>query len=506
MPSTYSPSLRLELIGPGEQAGTWNTTTNTNLGTLLDSAIAGYTTVSVTSAAQAFTALDGAADQARNAVIELTTTTGAAFAVYAPPQEKTYIIFNNSAHTATIYNSTVLGNTTAAGNTPPTGTPLTIPAGEKRLVFSDGTDFYTLTLPTGTVTSVGGTGTVNGITLTGTVTSSGNLTLGGTLSNVSLTSQVTGTLPVANGGTGTVTPSLVNGSGIAVTGTWPNQTITATGGGGTVSQVDGTGTVNGLTLTGSVTTTGSLTLGGSLSGTASGLSIGGNAATATFATSAGSATTAGSLSGILGTGSGGTGSSSLAGAGIPTLSASNSFSGSNGFRVSPNGNVAVFAQAPNSSGAGVVSQNTGSGVPLAVATDQGNLGVLDVFYAGVFPGVTTLGYHQQSGSGVVLTSISDYRLKENVAPLSNAVTKLKQLAPKNYTWVNYPETGVTDGFIAHELQAVIPHAVSGEKDAIDQDGKPKYQAVSYSSLVPLLTAALQEAVARIEALEARVGA
>ena len=54
----------------------------------------------------------------------------------------------------------------------------------------------------GSVTSVGGTGTVNGITLTGTVTTSGNLTLGGTLGSVDLTSQITGTLPVANGGTG----------------------------------------------------------------------------------------------------------------------------------------------------------------------------------------------------------------------------------------------------------------------------------------------------------------
>jgi len=138
MASTYSPSLRIELIGAGEQAGTWNTTTNTNLGTIIESSIAGYVSVSVTSANQAFTALDGAADQARNAVIALTTTTTANFNVYAPPQEKTYIIWNNTAYTATIYNSTVLGNTTAAGQ----GIP--IPAGKKIIVFSVGTDFYTI--------------------------------------------------------------------------------------------------------------------------------------------------------------------------------------------------------------------------------------------------------------------------------------------------------------------------------------------------------------------------
>jgi len=137
MASTYSPSLRIELIGAGEQAGTWNTTTNTNLGTLIEASIAGYVAVSVTSANQAFTALDGAPDQARNAVIALTTTTTANFAVYAPPQEKTYIIYNTTAYTATTYNPTVLGNTTAAG------TGIAVPAGKKLLVFSDGTNFFT---------------------------------------------------------------------------------------------------------------------------------------------------------------------------------------------------------------------------------------------------------------------------------------------------------------------------------------------------------------------------
>ena len=151
MASTYSPSLRIELIGAGDQAGTWNTTTNSNLGTLIESAIAGYVAVSVTSANQAFTALDGAADQARNAVIALTTTTTANFAVYAPPQEKTYIIYNTTAYTATIYNSTVIGNTTAAG------IGIAIPTGKKILVFSDGTNFYSVDIfnLTGAVTSVG---------------------------------------------------------------------------------------------------------------------------------------------------------------------------------------------------------------------------------------------------------------------------------------------------------------------------------------------------------------
>ena len=112
------------------------------------------------------------------------------------------------------------------------------------------------------VTSVSGTGSVNGITLTGTVTSSGNLTLGGALSNVNLASQVTGTLPIANGGTGAViaTQALSN------LGAYPASNPSGyTSNAGTVTSVAGTGSVNGITLTGTVTTSGNLTLGGTLS-------------------------------------------------------------------------------------------------------------------------------------------------------------------------------------------------------------------------------------------------
>lgn len=157
--STYSPSLRIELITTGDQAGTWGNTTNTNLGTLIEAGIAGYTSVSVISANQAFTALNGAADESRNAVIALTTTTGANFSVYAPPAEKTYVIYNASGYAATIYNSTSLGNTTAAG------AGVTIPAGKTMTVWSDGTNFKSqnthlesLTLGTDLAVADGGTG------------------------------------------------------------------------------------------------------------------------------------------------------------------------------------------------------------------------------------------------------------------------------------------------------------------------------------------------------------
>lgn len=157
--STYSPNLRIELITTGDQVGTWGSTTNTNLGTLLEDAIAGYTSVSVTTANQALTANNGSADQSRNVSLALTTTTAAAFAVYAPPAEKTYVIYNASSYTATIYNSTVLGNTTAAGS------GVAIPAGKTVTVWSDGTNFAfqnnhlsSLTLTTDLAVADGGTG------------------------------------------------------------------------------------------------------------------------------------------------------------------------------------------------------------------------------------------------------------------------------------------------------------------------------------------------------------
>ena len=139
--STYSPNLRLELITTGTQAGAWGNTTNTNLGSLIEGAISGYTTVSVTSASQAFTALYGAADESRCAVIRLTTSTTAAFAVYAPPSPKEYTIYNSTAYVATIYNSTTLGNTTAAG------TGVAIPAGATMTVWSNGCLLYTSPSP-----------------------------------------------------------------------------------------------------------------------------------------------------------------------------------------------------------------------------------------------------------------------------------------------------------------------------------------------------------------------
>ena len=98
---------------------------------------------------------------------------------------------------------------------------------------------------------------------------------------------------------------------------------------------------------------------------------------------------------------------------------------------------------------------------------------------------------------------SDYRLKENEVSISDGITRLKTLKPYRFNFKG--ESATVDGFFAHEVTAV-PEAISGTKDEVDSDDNPVYQGIDQSKLVPLLTAALQEAVAKIETLEAKVAA
>ena len=240
MPSTFSPSLRIELIAPGEQAGTWNTTTNTNLGTLIESSIAGAVSVSVISADQALTIADGAADQSRNAVLQLTTTTGAPFNVYAPPVSKQYTVYNASAHAATIFNSTVPGNTTAAG------TGVTIPAGRTLIVYSDGANFRTVDVVglTGVLAVAnGGTGATTASaarTNLGTVNDPGS---NGLLARTSANTTTPRTLAVS--GTGL---SVINGNGAAGNPTVASNATNANTGGTLVAR-DGSGNFSAGTIT-----------------------------------------------------------------------------------------------------------------------------------------------------------------------------------------------------------------------------------------------------------------
>ena len=208
--STYSTNLALELIGNGEQAGNWGQTTNTNLGTLLEQAISGYVTQVITDGADTtLTMTQGASATARNMYIELTGTLTAARNLVVPNNKKLYFIFNNTTGGFAV-------TVKVAGQT-----GVSVSSTVKTILVCNGTDIIS-------ATSFSGSG---------------------------------GILPVVNGGTGTSTPSIVAGSNISVSGTWPNQTINSTASGG-VTSVSGTGSANGIGLSGTVTSTGSLTLSG----------------------------------------------------------------------------------------------------------------------------------------------------------------------------------------------------------------------------------------------------
>jgi hypothetical protein len=115
----------------------------------------------------------------------------------------------------------------------------------------------------------------------------------------------------------------------------------------------------------------------------------------------------------------------------------------------------------------------------------------------------TVGSITTSGSATAYNTSSDYRLKENITLLDGAIDRLNQLPVHRFNFIADPDT-VVDGFIAHEAAAVVPECVTGTKDEEDEDGNPVYQGIDQSKLVPLLTAALQEAIGRIETLEAEV--
>ena len=141
---------------------------------------------------------------------------------------------------------------------------------------------------------------------------------------------------------------------------------------------------------------------------------------------------------------------------------------------------------------------------------------------------STVGSISITASATAYNTSSDYRLKEDWQPMSGSIDRLKNLNPVNFAWKTSGER--VDGFLAHEAAEVVPEAVTGEKDAmrteeyevtpavLDDDGNvvteavmgtrevPDYQGIDQSKLVPLLTAALQEAVAKIEALETRIAA
>ena len=129
---------------------------------------------------------------------------------------------------------------------------------------------------------------------------------------------------------------------------------------------------------------------------------------------------------------------------------------------------------------------------------------LAFFYGALNSNPSNVGSINTNGTNTTYSTSSDYRLKEAVQPMTGALAKVAALKPVTYKWKANGSDG--EGFIAHELQAVVPQCVTGEKDAVDAEGKPVYQGIDTSFLVATLTAAIKEQQAIIESLTTRIAA
>ncbi len=160
----------------------------------------------------------------------------------------------------------------------------------------------------------------------------------------------------------------------------------------------------------------------------------------------------------------------------------------------------------NASGEGAVMNSTGKLSMLGDSDWSLGIGrhttvgqVAYFYYSG-----SVVGNIAVTASATSYNTSSDYRLKEDWQPMVGASDRVMALNPVNFAWKS--DGSRVDGFLAHEVQAVVPEVVTGEKDAVDADGVPEMQAIDQSKLVPLLTAALQEALTKIDALEVRIAA
>ena len=163
---------------------------------------------------------------------------------------------------------------------------------------------------------------------------------------------------------------------------------------------------------------------------------------------------------------------------------------------------------------GLYDNTSGGGLEVVTAAGGSELGVANTSNCAYFNRMgsdgdtvkffnrgATVGTVQTTSSSTSYNTSSDYRLKENVTDITGATDRLKQLNPVRFNFISDADTTV-DGFLAHEVQSVVPEAITGTHNEVDDEGSPVYQGIDQSKLVPLLVATIQELEARIAALEA----
>jgi hypothetical protein len=179
---------------------------------------------------------------------------------------------------------------------------------------------------------------------------------------------------------------------------------------------------------------------------------------------------------------------------------------SNKAYIDSSGNLLVGTTSSSSNSGPSIVQSVQSGNETYIRVNHNSAASSGGWFMGFSYNGTAIGSITQNGTtAVAYNTTSDYRLKENIQPMIGALARVAALNPCTYTWKSAPDE-IGEGFIAHELQEVCPQAVTGEKDAVDEDGNAKYQSIDTSFLVATLTAAIQEQQAIITALTARVEA
>ncbi len=181
---------------------------------------------------------------------------------------------------------------------------------------------------------------------------------------------------------------------------------------------------------------------------------------------------------------------------------------------SPGGNWALYAQSNDEAPAiGAFGYKFGGSFPspsMVCYTNQTSSNNLIQFHYVENASLTSVGNTSVSvgniltnGSATTYSTSSDYRLKENVVPLENALNRVNLLSTYRFNFKNTPDTTV-DGFIAHEVANVVPESVTGYKDEVDKLSRPVYQGIDQSKLVPILVKAIQELSSKVDALETRI--
>ena len=188
---------------------------------------------------------------------------------------------------------------------------------------------------------------------------------------------------------------------------------------------------------------------------------------------------------------------------VASGTAGNAFTATQAMTLDASGNLLVGTTASGGQNGFCVLRPLSAAVVATTTETAHNFGALTgTTYATFLYATTAIGSITQNGTTGVLYNInSDYRLKESVAPLSGGLARVNALKPSIYKWKSDGSSG--EGFLAHELAEVVPAAVTGEKDAVNEDGSIKSQGIDMSRVVPILVAAIQELTARVQTLETR---